>query len=208
MPIAWKCFGLSCWILCGRTFLQYEILRLKIFGCLAKIKSDPQSVYVINYFLSFFQKGALERKAYRDKQGGPRFTVKEPDTEEEIIEEEPTKTNEDFFNVCNEKKIEKPKKKSRSKSRDKKPKNQKPKSQIAWKRYQLLLIFIFLVSNYTDLYPLIIYIFLKSIEIQKISRWLCLWWENRWKDKTKVKCLVQWNIMVHQQRAWWMSFLR
>jgi len=76
-------------------------------------------------------KGALERKAYRDKQGGPRFTVKEPDTEEEIIEEEPTKTNEDFFNVCNEKKIEKPKKKSRSKSRDKKPKNQKPKSQIA-----------------------------------------------------------------------------
>ena len=111
--------------------MQYEILRLKFFGCLAKIKSDPQSVYVINYFLSFFQKGALERKAYRDKQGGPRFTVKEPDTEEEIIEEEPTKTNEEFFNVCNEKKKEKPKKKSRSKSRDKKPKNQKPKSQIA-----------------------------------------------------------------------------
>ena len=73
----------------------------------------------------------MERKAYRDKQGGPRFTVKEPDTEEEIIEEEPTKTNEEFFNVCNEKKKEKPKKKSRSKSRDKKPRNQKPKSQIA-----------------------------------------------------------------------------
>ena len=112
-------------------FLQYEILRLKNFGCVAKIKSDPRSLFVINYFFLFFQKGALERKAYRDKQGGPRFTVKEPDTEEEIIEEEPTKTNEEFFNVCNEKKKEKPKKKSRSKSRDKKPKNQKPKSQIA-----------------------------------------------------------------------------
>ena len=72
----------------------------------------------------------MERKAYRDKQGGPRFTVKEPDTEEEIIEEEPKK-NEEFYNVCNETKKEKPKKKSRSKSRDKKSKNQKPKSQIA-----------------------------------------------------------------------------
>ena len=52
----------------------------------------------------------MERKAYRDKQGGPRFTVKEPDTEEEIIEEEPKK-NEEFYNVCNETKKEKPKKK-------------------------------------------------------------------------------------------------
>ena len=108
----------------------------------------------------------MERKAYRDKQGGPRFTVKEPDTEEEIIEEEPSKTNEEFFNVCNEKKKEKPKKKSRSKSRDKKPKNQKPKSQIAWRNNINYLIIIFQVStvpSYIDRVPLInLYIFEKQ----------------------------------------------
>ena len=96
----------------------------------ASIRSYFTLIQLSNLLSSLFHKGALERKAYRDKQGGPRFTVKEPDTEEEIIEEEPKK-KEEFYNVCDETKKDKPKKKSRSKSKDKKPKNQKPKSQIA-----------------------------------------------------------------------------
>ena len=130
----------------------------------ASIRSYFTLIQLSNLLSSLFHKGALERKAYRDKQGGPRFTVKEPDTEEEIIEEEPKK-KEEFYNVCDETKKDKPKKKSRSKSKDKKPKNQKPKSQIAWKGDELIHIFqistvsqISIIGSSTSTYS-IIYIF-------------------------------------------------